>query len=112
MRTTGSGNGIRLSSISEAPTGIEPVHSGFADRESGDAEMRKALRKTVCSRVVAASAGDTGEETVSRQSKASPGSVYQRSDGYWVAALVVMGRRIVRYGKTERAANEKLGQLL
>jgi hypothetical protein len=37
--------------------------------------------------------------------------VYRRSDGYWVAALVVAGRRIVRYAKTERGAKEKLLEL-
>lgn len=38
----------------------------------------------------------------------APGSVYQRGDGYWVAAVLVAGRKIVRYSRTERDAKRKL----
>lgn len=41
------------------------------------------------------------------------GSVYQRaSDGLWVAAVTVNGRRKVRYAKTEKAALKKRRDLL
>jgi integrase len=41
------------------------------------------------------------------------GSIYQRkSDGLWAAAVVVGGRRIVRYAKTERQARLRLRQLI
>ncbi|MDO8670357.1 MAG: site-specific integrase, partial [Dehalococcoidia bacterium] len=44
------------------------------------------------------------------------GSVYQRADGRWCAALQVNGRRKILYGKNEREAKKKLielqGQLL
>lgn len=39
------------------------------------------------------------------------GSLYQRADGYWVAALTVAGKRVVRYGKTKREAQERLAEL-
>jgi integrase len=40
------------------------------------------------------------------------GSLYQRADGYWVAAVVVSGKKIVKYGKTKREAQQRLGELL
>jgi len=49
---------------------------------------------------------------VSRKQTNPAGSVYARKDGYWVAALSLAGRRVVRYGKTEREANQKLAELL
>jgi integrase len=42
----------------------------------------------------------------------STGSVYQRKDGQWAAAVVVGGRKVVRYGKTEREARQRLRELL
>ena len=48
---------------------------------------------------------------MSRQTPAH-GSVYQRKDGYWAAALSVAGRRVVRYARTQREAREKLAALL
>lgn len=42
----------------------------------------------------------------------STGSVYERKDGQWVAAVVVSGRKVVRYGKTEREARQRLRELL
>jgi integrase len=36
------------------------------------------------------------------------GSVYQRADGVWVAALTVQGRKHVRYARTQREAREHL----
>ncbi len=41
----------------------------------------------------------------------SGGSVYQRADGYWAAAVAVGGKRVVRYAKTERAAKGVLEEL-
>ena len=40
------------------------------------------------------------------------GSVYQRGDGYWVASIRVGGKKVVRYGRTERDATRKLHELL
>jgi hypothetical protein len=42
----------------------------------------------------------------------STGSVYQREDGQWVAAVVIAGRKVVRCGKTEREARHQLKELL
>lgn len=43
----------------------------------------------------------------------SLGSIYQRArDGRWCAALSIAGRRIVRYGRTRREAQEALQDLL
>jgi len=42
----------------------------------------------------------------------SSGSVYQRGDGPWCAAVAVAGRKIVRYGKTKREAQQRLRELL
>jgi integrase len=39
------------------------------------------------------------------------GSVYQRADGVWVAALTVQGRKHVRYARTQREAREHLRAL-
>jgi len=41
----------------------------------------------------------------------SAGSVYQRKDGRWVAALTVNGKPISRYAKTEEAAQQQLALL-
>lgn len=41
----------------------------------------------------------------------SPGSVYQRQDGYWVAALRLGSKRLVRYAKSEPQAKRALAQL-
>lgn len=51
------------------------------------------------------------ENSMSLPSTRFQGSLYQRQDGYWVAALTVNGRRIVRYARTQRAAKEKLASL-
>src|SRR3989442_954947 len=40
------------------------------------------------------------------------GSVYQRKDGYWVAAGSLGSRRSVKYAPTRKAAQEKLTQLV
>jgi integrase len=41
------------------------------------------------------------------------GSVYQRkSDGRWVASIKLGGRKIVRYGATEREARQRLRELI
>lgn len=40
------------------------------------------------------------------------GSVYQRADGKWVAAVKVNGRKVVRYATSQRAARERLKELL
>jgi integrase len=40
------------------------------------------------------------------------GSVYQRNDGYWVVSVTVAGKRINRYCKTQREAQEVLATLL
>ncbi len=45
-------------------------------------------------------------------STGTTGSVYQRADGYWAAAVSLNGRRIVKYAKTEKAARAKLKELL
>ena len=46
------------------------------------------------------------EDTMARH---ATGSVYQRaSDGRWVASVSLAGRRIVRYGDTEKEAHTKL----
>ena len=43
----------------------------------------------------------------------STGSVYQRSsDGKWVTAVSVNGRRVVKYSRTETEARKKLAELL
>src|SRR4051794_11311884 len=39
------------------------------------------------------------------------GSVYQRTDGRWVAAIAIAGKRIVRYAKTRREASQSLQAL-
>jgi integrase len=39
------------------------------------------------------------------------GSVYQRADGYWVAAQSIDGKRVVRYATTKREARTKLAAL-
>jgi integrase len=41
----------------------------------------------------------------------SEGSLYRRSDGYWVGAISTGGKRRVVYGKTRREAAEKLAAL-
>ncbi|HLH24610.1 MAG TPA: tyrosine-type recombinase/integrase [Chloroflexota bacterium] len=41
----------------------------------------------------------------------SEGSIYQRSDGYWVAAVSTSGKRRVVYAKTRREVAEKLAAL-
>ncbi len=40
------------------------------------------------------------------------GSVYQRKDGKWVASLARDGRRVVRYASTQRAAHQRLAEML
>ncbi|CCF85484.1 tyrosine-type recombinase/integrase [Nitrolancea hollandica] len=40
------------------------------------------------------------------------GSLYQRDDGYWVVAVSVGDQRIVKYRRTQKAAQELLSQLL
>jgi integrase len=40
------------------------------------------------------------------------GSVYQRSDGRWIAAVKVNGKKVVRYAKSEREAKANLQALL
>ena len=40
------------------------------------------------------------------------GSIYQRGDGRWVAAIKVNGRKVVRYAASERAARQKLTEML
>lgn len=39
------------------------------------------------------------------------GSLYQRSDGMWAAAVLIDGRRVVRYSKSKAAAESKLADL-
>jgi integrase len=51
--------------------------------------------------------GTEGATTVSQA-----GSLYQRADGYWVAAVTLAGKKIVRYGKTKREAQARLTDLL
>ncbi len=41
-----------------------------------------------------------------------PGSVYRRKDGYWCAAITVGGKRLVRYARTRKEAEERLIDLL
>lgn len=45
-------------------------------------------------------------------SRPGVGSVYQRADGRWVAAVKVNGRKVVRYAPTRRAARERLAALV
>lgn len=40
------------------------------------------------------------------------GSVYQRKDGRWCAAIMVSGKRVYRYGTTRREAQQQLTALL
>ncbi|CCF85356.1 putative Integrase family protein [Nitrolancea hollandica Lb] len=40
------------------------------------------------------------------------GSIYQRKDGRWVAAVMVEGRRVSRYRKTQAEAEQALTELL
>jgi integrase len=42
----------------------------------------------------------------------STGSVYQRADGYWIASVIVAGKKIVKYGKTKQEARRRLADLL
>ena len=39
------------------------------------------------------------------------GSIYQRGDGKWVAAIMVDGKKRVRYAKTEKEAKKRLREL-
>lgn len=39
------------------------------------------------------------------------GSVYQRKDGRWIAAIIVNGKKRVRYAKSEKEARNKLKEL-
>lgn len=39
------------------------------------------------------------------------GSVYQRGDGRWVAAIVINGKKLTRYAKSRQEASEKLKEL-
>lgn len=39
------------------------------------------------------------------------GSVYQRKDGRWIAAIIVKGKKRVRYAKSEREAHNRLKEL-
>jgi hypothetical protein len=32
------------------------------------------------------------------------GSIYQRADGYWVASVMLGGKKIAKYGKTRSEA--------
>ena len=40
------------------------------------------------------------------------GSLYQRADGLWVAAVTLAGKRIVKYGKSKQEARQRLNELL
>jgi integrase len=40
------------------------------------------------------------------------GTVYQRKDGRWVAAVTLAGKRIERYGRTRREAQDRLDDLV
>jgi integrase len=46
------------------------------------------------------------------QTMSTTGSVYQRKDGYWVASVVVAGKKIVKYGKSKREAQQRLTELV
>src|SRR5690242_12021278 len=44
--------------------------------------------------------------TVARRAN-HEGSIYQRSDGQWVASIQVAGKRLYKYGKTRSEASQK-----
>jgi integrase len=51
-------------------------------------------------------------EIMSQRRPGGAGSVYQRSDGRWIAAVKIEGRKVIRYAKTEKEARAALKSLL
>ena len=52
------------------------------------------------------------EDNVGSKRNYKDGSVYERSDGRWVASVRIDGKRISRYASTEIEAFKKLEKLL